>query len=116
MARFYRFVHRLFGDRQCGNTVPPGDWLTTSLAYPPVVRISEDAFTLWMGTDDEWLCQMSRTDARKLALWIIFRWWIWSEWFGLRRVIWYWALNGVCKSYKPFPTPEPADAQEVRGE
>ena len=112
MDWFYRLVHRVFGDRQCGNIVPPGDWLETSLVYPPVIRVSEDASTLWMGTDDKWLCQMSRTDARKLALWIIFRWWIWSEWFGLRRIIWYWALSGVCGSYRPRPTLEPPAEQE----
>jgi hypothetical protein len=61
----------------------------------PVVHVSEDAFTLWIGSQDEWAFHMSRTEARKVAWFILWRWWIVGEWFGLRRAVWYWALRRI---------------------
>jgi hypothetical protein len=84
----------------------PGDWLQLKgMTYPPVVSVTEDAFTLWLGTSDEWMCHMSRTDARRLAWFILFRWWLCAEWCGLRRWLFYKSLSAYLKRTTPVPSP-----------
>ncbi len=89
------WIYKNLGSEACGNTVAPGDWmdLQPPLQYPPVVHVSEDAWTLWIGTATEWHTHMSRGDAHRLAWFILYRWWIRAEWFGLRRRLWFWALR-----------------------
>lgn len=82
------------GSTWCGNTgCVPGSHLDTALEYPPVVHVGNDGFEIWLGTPDEWLCRMNRADAKRLAFWILFRWWAMAEWFGLRRWLYYKALR-----------------------
>lgn len=58
-----------------------------------VAQVLNDGFDLYVGYPSEWLINMKETGARKLAWFIIWTWWIKGTWFGLRRVIWYWALH-----------------------
>jgi hypothetical protein len=43
------------------------------------------------GTDHRVAFSFSRSEAHRLAWWIV-RWWA-AEWFGLRRWLYYWALT-----------------------
>ena len=103
--KFEQFIYRRLGSHACGNVVAPCDWMSMhggiSSTYP-VVHITEDAFTLWIGSANEWAFHMSRREARRLAWFVLWRWWICGEWFGLRRALWYWALRRVVKT-PPLP-------------
>lgn len=51
-------------------------------------------FELWLGYNHGgWTTHMWAKDARRLAWFILWDWWIVSTWFGLKRKIWYWALR-----------------------
>ena len=97
--QFYRRIKSIVGSEACGNSVPPCDWERCELGDWRVVHVSEDAFTLWMGSKDEWMFTLSRPQAIRLGIWIVFHWWIWREWFGLRRWVWFWANDQECKRY-----------------
>ena len=103
-------VYRCLGVEWCGLTGPPGDHLDYSLETWEAVHVSEDGFTLWIGTPDRWNIHLSRRDSHRLALWIIFRWWGLSEWFGLRRAIWFWALRRIVAR-----TPSPREGADIDG-
>ena len=106
----WRTLYRLLGSHACGNTVAPCDWMVMSGGVSevyPCVNVSEDACTLWAGTPDEWGFHLSRTEARRLAWFVLWRWWIVGEWFGLRRWLWFFALRRMLKQESPTPTPEP---------
>jgi hypothetical protein len=75
---------------------PPGPML--------VAEANNDGFELWVGYMDKWLFHCRSRDARKLAWWILLRWWALGEWFGLRRALWYWALNVRVDVLKPSPS------------
>ena len=108
-----RKLMRWFGDEWGGNTCPPGDNLR--LEYGPldegrpcyVALVNEGAASLWIGYPDRWLTHMTRSDARKLAWFILWRWWVRSEWFGLRRKVWYWALHRYCADIRKHPKVNP---------
>ncbi len=95
-AILYRFLGRT--DRYGGDCVsPPGDGLELRFSDDGlemyVATWPNDGGTLAIGTEDHWQIDINFRNALRLAFWIIFRWWIWSKWFGLRRWVWYWALN-----------------------
>ena len=56
---------------------------------------NNDGFELWLGTKSEWYTFYSQKEARKLAWFILWRWWAVGTWFGLKRCIWYWALRSI---------------------
>lgn len=58
-----------------------------------VAQVLNDGFDLYVGYPSKWLISMKEINSRKLAWFIIWTWWIKGTWFGLRRVIWYWALH-----------------------
>ena len=95
----YRMVMRAVGDEYGGNTTLPGDNATIHLReYPEendylCARVSEDAYSLWIGTAHRWHTHMSRDEAFVLGRFIIWRWWIRAEWCGLRRAVYIWALH-----------------------
>jgi hypothetical protein len=88
--------------RRNGRPRPPADGL--SLRFGPtddgldppgpmfVASAANDGHELFLGYMSEWLFHCTRKDARRLAWWILLRWWAAGEWFGLRRAVWYWAL------------------------
>ncbi len=106
----------LLGSSACGNTVAPCDWMALDGGLgpsAPYVQISEDGSSLWIGTANEWHLSMSRTEARKLALWVVFRWWIVGEWFGLRRWLWFRLLHRRVRSATcTLPPPPEAEPRE----
>ncbi len=96
------WLYDALGTQACGNTCAPGDWMKMPGGLnesTPIVSVGEDGFTLWLGGVHVWQFSMSRVAARKLALWVLFRWWIGAEWFGLRRWAWYKLLHRRCARY-----------------
>jgi len=90
------------GEEWCGNTTPPGDHLGFRLRDYGVeggresyyyVGTSNDGFELWLGTNSKWDTFMNAREARRLAWFILWRWWARGTWFGLRRAIWYRLLH-----------------------
>lgn len=67
------------------------------------MHFDNDAHDLWICTqysDDsqsQHMCVIPAEDFRKLALWYLWRW-AWGEWFGLRRWLFYRALDRTAKS------------------
>ena len=111
MEKFYRLLMILFHSREAKWTTwtdAPGQGLhfgfgpedSKSPMYS--THVNEDGFTLWVyyTRGDAYLLSLSLKTARQLALNILFRWWIKANWFGLRPMIWFWALrkhNKACK-------------------
>jgi hypothetical protein len=99
----YRWVGRYdLNPRGSGMPHPPADGLSMRFGDhgdgldppgPMLVARVEDGHALWLGYWTAWRLHFSATDARRLAWWILVRWWMVGEWFGLRRVLWYWALS-----------------------
>ncbi len=65
-----------------------------------VYRTNNDGFELWMGYPNEWHHHMHSKDARRLAWFILWTWWAKGTWFGLKRWIWYKALNKHVNRFK----------------
>ncbi len=96
-------LYDLLGHEWAGSTVPPGDHLNMRLRdygrddrgreVYYVAATSNDGFDLWLGKSYEWDTFMSAPEARRLALFILWRWWARGTWFGLRRRLWYWLLR-----------------------
>lgn len=94
----YHLLMRLAGDDFGGSPCAPGDQASVHLRdYPDgdyyVASVSEDAGTLWLGYRDKYSTLLGRNEALKLARFIVWRWWIRGEWFGLRRRVYFWALR-----------------------
>ena len=95
------FIYKHLGSEWCGNSHPPGDHRRINFgpdAYPELAVWNNDGFELWIGMGYEWHTHMPRSQARRLA-WFIFT----SDvliWFGLRRKLWYWALNRRLRKWR----------------
>lgn len=66
------------------------------------LSFDNDAFDVgvWTENTDEagqWTFMIAAEDFRKLALWYLWRW-MWGEWFGLRRVLFYKRLHAEVES------------------
>ena len=60
-------------------------------SYPEIAVWNNDGSELWLGMKSEWHTHMPRSQARRLAVHIL-----WCDvrlLFGLRRKVWYWALR-----------------------
>lgn len=73
------------------------------------INVGDDGFMLWFGGEHEWNYSLQRREARRLAWWILIRWWAWGEWFGLRRWLYYKALH---RHVSHFPSAAGGLAQE----
>lgn len=78
----------------------PGDWLDLDFGAPDddgapmyVANTSNDGFDLYIGYRNKWLFSCNAGDARRLAWWIIWDWWIVATWCGMRRRLYFWALR-----------------------
>jgi hypothetical protein len=94
----------------CDHTRAPGDKLELCCGQPDddgellhVVSTSDDGSTLWIGYRTEWLFHCRAEEARRIAWFILWTWWIKGTWCGLKTAIWYWALKTRIKSSKPVP-------------
>jgi hypothetical protein len=117
---FDKWIYEHLGDEWCGNVVPPNDHQSLyfdmntyrTLREVPegcshdihVISWSEDACSLWIGSMDEWHTHFPRHAALKLTRWLLWRWAV-GEWFGLRRWLWFQALQRIVDRY-PKPKPE----------
>lgn len=53
---------------------------------------NNDGFELWICyTQGKWLFHCGAKEARQLAWFILWDWWIVSTWCGIKRRIWYWS-------------------------
>jgi hypothetical protein len=59
---------------------------------------NNDGFELWIAyTKGPWLTHFRASDARRLAIIILWDWWIKSTWLGLKRALWYRSLRWICR-------------------
>ena len=106
--RIARWIKKHLGDDWGGNSCPPG--ILAELDFgsqdddgsPMLVARTyiDDGMTLWLGYRNQWRLSFSDYDARRLARMILWDWWAWGTWFGLKRWIWYKALHVVVESHK----------------
>lgn len=61
-----------------------------------VFSFQEDGGQFWIGYPDKWLTSMRARLAVRVALWILWRYWIIGTWCGLRRRIYFRALHVHC--------------------
>lgn len=54
---------------------------------------NNDGFELWLGNPGKWYTHYSAKQARRLAFFILWKWWTRATWFGLKRRLWYWGLG-----------------------
>ena len=91
-------IYHWLSDEWCGNDVVPASTLSHEIerfdgdTYK-VASILDDGFALYLGYSTEWKFNITRSQARSLAWFIIWDWWVKGEWFGLRRRAWYWLLR-----------------------
>jgi hypothetical protein len=97
------------GDGWC---VPPGANSRLEFGEPSddgrpmhvATTYNNDGFELWLGyRKGRWHCFFQARDARRLAWWILWRWWFMDTWCGLKRTIWYWALHRRVTAYRCKP-------------
>jgi hypothetical protein len=92
------WLYAILGDDFCGNVSVPLDGRTFYYRPDAVVSLHNDAHEVWIGTKHEWETHFSRKDFHRMIGWYLYQWGI-CEWFGLRRVVWYWALSVRCSRH-----------------
>lgn len=98
-------AYSLISDHKVGGDSAPGDWLFHTIrTYPDgggfMSNTSEDGGTLWIGNNERQLIALTRKEARALARFILLRWWVRAEWFGLRRWLWLKLLHRRVERWK----------------
>ncbi len=92
--RFERAIMRALGDDEDGLT-PPGSSQRLDFgesAY--ATTYNNQGHELWIGVDGlGWQMFFRAKDARRLAWFILWHWWIVGTWCGIKRRIYYWALH-----------------------
>jgi hypothetical protein len=95
-----RYNHGLGGPpnmHQMSNRISGTDrGMETGVEYH-VVAFQNDASEIWIcekfvNGKERWRYSCSASTFRKMAFWYLWRW-IWGEWFGLRRKLFYWFLR-----------------------
>jgi len=108
-------IYKLLGDGDGGGDMyaPPGSDQRLELFYESgesmfiAATYPNDGHEFWMGTRNKWWGFLRRSEALKLAWFIIWNWWIVGTWCGVKRWIWYKALSAIVKSYKSIGPIEP---------
>ena len=80
----------------CGNDDIPAAHLTLRIPTEDDYRaysVRDDGFSIFMGYSREWHWSMHRSEARRVAWFILWRWFVVGEWCGLRRWLYYRALR-----------------------
>ena len=96
-----RWMFHKLGDDFHGAPSPPGSTYrlefgeTDDDGLPMEIATTgnNDGFELWLGWRSEWHVFYQAKYARRLAWFILWTWWARGTWFGLKRRLWYWALN-----------------------
>ena len=78
-----------FGEK---NTRPGGDGRSLYVA-----SVTNDGFDFFIGNREQWFFHCRAPEARQLAWFILWDWWLKSTWLGLKRKAWYWALHQQCE-------------------
>ena len=65
-----------------------------------IITSNNDGFELWFGTPQEWRFHMRSEDVRLLFRYLVFEWFIRARWLGLRRWLYYRALNSHVSQLK----------------
>lgn len=108
----YRAVLDILGSPVAGMSTVPGDWRSERIRSGGRtanrtlgLMVGNDGFELgaWWYYDDangreSPAFSLNRGEAHRLA-WFVLRWWA-VEWFGLRRIVWYWALHRHVAKFK----------------
>lgn len=69
-----------------------------------VVSFIDDAGEIGLGYMSQWHHIYHRKDFHRIVMWYL-RHWIFSDWFGARRAIWFWLLHRKVARYsKHAPT------------
>jgi hypothetical protein len=95
------WIYQHFGDEWNGETsLPPGSTLSMKFGpnkegEEPFYRVSvlNDGYELRIGYSDKWVFRCWMSDARQLAKFILWDYWIKGTWCGLKRRLWYYALQ-----------------------
>jgi hypothetical protein len=91
-------VYSLLSEKWCGNDIAPLDHHTLYVnnnGCEYVFSFLNDSFEVGLGYPSKWHTIIRRECFHKIMFWYL-RQWIFSEWFGLRRKIWYWLLHRRC--------------------
>jgi hypothetical protein len=108
-----RWIHRNLGNCDEGQPMAPNHHMMLrfgpveeggdSSDGPPlpayVISAIEDGWNYAIGTPDKCEIIIPRKDAYKMAGWLMRRW-VFTEWFGVRRWLWFKALIRVCEEHK----------------
>lgn len=103
-----RFLYHWLSEKWCGNDMVPLDhrtfrWSDHGCDY--VFSFLGDAGEVGFGFPSEWHGIYRRKDFHRVIRWYI-RQWMWSEWFGLRRWLWFKLLfRRVARHRKLRPLP-----------
>lgn len=93
-----RWLYRLLAEKWCGNDMVPLDHRTlhaNEQGCEYVFSFLNDSFEIGIGYPNKWHCILRRETIHKFIWWYL-RLWIFSEWFGLRRWLWYKLLFRSC--------------------
>lgn len=93
-----RWIHKYMSGDPSGYGVIPGSecWLDFGEGF----TATTDGYEIWIARENKWLVFFSAKEARQLAWFILWDWWIVSTWFGLKRRIWYWSNREILKRYR----------------
>lgn len=112
-----KHIYNRLGPDYGGTPSPPGTECSLIFGEPDddgdplhiATTHNNDGFELWLGYRlGKWHVFYPDREARKLAFFILWDWWAKATWFGLKRKIWYWALNvevGKLPSLPEAPQP-----------
>jgi hypothetical protein len=95
LAAWERRLMHLVAENSCGNDGVPLDWRTLHVDDQGCERVFaflNDSFEIGIGWPDRWHCIIRREAIHKFIWWYL-RQWIFGEWLGLRRWIYYRLLH-----------------------
>lgn len=99
------FLYELLSEKWCGNHCVPLDHRILEFksrhGCEEVVMFSNDAFEIGFGWPNRWHMFYRREDFHRIIFWYL-RQWAFGEWFGLRRIIWYWLLHRRCERHNKY--------------
>lgn len=98
---FVDATYEMLGSKWCGNTMPPLDHHSYYFSSERVASFTNDAFDVYIGYTDRWETHFRRDELHRFIRWYL-RKWAFGEWFGLRRIVWYWALSKRVERYRNF--------------
>lgn len=104
-----RMLYYKLADEFGGGEAPPGSTLKVRFGghngeplYSATTH-GNDGHDIWIANEKgNWIIFFSQKAARKLAWFILWDWWAKGTWFGLKRMLWYWALDKKVEETKRY--------------